>query len=1115
MDVMEPERLIRRSHSSGESVSPVKDRAAQQERFLRSHSDGLQALADGVDRAAERIKDIKLIEATALEVEKRVLEDAKKLEAEAARREAQRQEQIAQLTRSLEEERDKDKAAEIASRGREGENGGVSGTDKGKGKNMGNSIGVTARITTFLAKGKKEIRRAKSRERPQGPAPVIRTPGFIMLQRLYKMTEPQIFQEAEAFEDAVAGKYREVKAMRTKLAKRGPDGMLTGKMKRRAELVLMLRAAIEAVMATQANAGPDLLRSVRKMVQAKLVLDQSQEKRALILLQASMRMAMPVTEVNQGLPVLQRQQDMRRSLEAHRCIQRVARARVSSDVWLLSCVSIRDHVWMARRRGEDEARDAIRRFYAHHRPVTLDAGTVLSSACKTSFANSWWSSVMRAAVLLSTSAKATLERRRYRDAPAMAGIVLGFFPQAKATSFLGIHLCRCAKHHLSLGAFAHASALLAEASEQVTLAEAKAERRRRNKAQKVICRAALKFYARRMTKAAKLKKQLREAERNVREQIKAGARGRQVKVLKDTVVLLRKQVLQAIMDQEQKTREQQLQQRGKTGGSERASARRPPPGGAKRRRLVMWNPDQVADWLGELLMLEAPLMAPIQKIFITAGVDGMTLINLSSSEMVEMGIQIDYAKMIESGADVELDAALALRGVEVSEIMEEGEEEGPRGDGAAIERQEFDSGDEGQVDGDDVGDGDGNVGDGDYQDKAGDDESRPSSRASSSSSSSSGDDHLPMSQKESTQQLHPRTDDGNESASATAAAPGVTLPPIAPNRVSPRRGSCRGAVIGEEGRESSVPAWRAEAEAKMRAKNRNRRNPSPRIWTATLEPQGARVQQAGGLQVGTLPLKNNEERQAQHSFDETGCLCQHNWLCPRCFVWNRAETRYDLTACVWCFAEPPPDYHPPTWKGGIEFGTDSRCPAMLAILAQRGIAGRKTDGDGAEARGAEKVGDVGKENGGNDEGATLRPAVVLPAIKLTSRPRESYPRMPMHPPLGTMRDAGDAARVDEEWQAAELGLDRMGAVMDIGRDQFEEDDLEVKERSGALASDEQKPTGEWNWNPVDRFVASSGYSASREMALARLKPRPVSALHLRQKQLIRQRIGVKRNDFFS
>lgn len=338
----------------------------------------------------------------------------------------------------------------------------------------------------------------------------------------------------------------------------------------------------------------------------------------------------------------------------------------------------------------------------------------------------------------------------------------------------------------------------------------------------------------------------------------------------------------------------------------------------------------------------------------------------------------------------------------------------------------------------------------------------------------------------------------------------------------------------EEGPETGVVSWRAEAEAKMRVRNRRNpshslgfrvagaRNPSPRIWSATLEPQGARVQQAGGLQVGTLPLKNNDERQARHSFDEPGCLCQHNWLCPRCFVWNRAETRYDLTACVWCFAEPPRDYHPPSWKGGNEFGTDSRCPALLAILAQRGHPGGKSDRDGIETRDESAEGEVGKDGGGggkdngsDDNVGHLRQATVLPAIKLSSRPRESYPTMPMHPPLGTMRDAGDGSRVDEEWQVAELGLGRLGAVMDIGRDQFEEDDLEVKERSGALAEHEQKPTVEWSWNPADRFVATPGYSASRELAQAMLKPRPISPLHMRQHQLMRQRIGVKRNDFFS
>eukprot|EP00282_Hemiselmis_andersenii_P021227 CAMPEP_0172033382 /NCGR_PEP_ID=MMETSP1041-20130122/20417_1 /TAXON_ID=464988 /ORGANISM="Hemiselmis andersenii, Strain CCMP439" /LENGTH=109 /DNA_ID=CAMNT_0012690173 /DNA_START=56 /DNA_END=382 /DNA_ORIENTATION=+ len=109
----------------------------------------------------------------------------------------------------------------------------------------------------------------------------------------------------------------------------------------------------------------------------------------------------------------------------------------------------------------------------------------------------------------------------------------------------------------------------------------------------------------------------------------------------------------------------------------------------------------------------------------------------------------------------------------------------------------------------------------------------------------------------------------------------------------------------------------------------------------------------------------------------------------------------------------------------------------------------------------------------------------------------------MHPPIGTMRQAGDARRVDEEWQAEELGIGRQGAVQDIGRDTFEDQVLDVKERAGARPEDEAPPSAEWDWNPVGRFVAGSG--GSKEMAEALLARRPWSGLKMRQRELAAKR----------
>ena len=72
---------------------------------------------------------------------------------------------------------------------------------------------------------------------------------------------------------------------------------------------------------------------------------------------------------------------------------------------------------------------------------------------------------------------------------------------------------------------------------------------------------------------------------------------------------------------------------------------------------------------------------------------------------------------------------------------------------------------------------------------------------------------------------------------------------------------------------------------------------SPRIWStrASTDPTalGATVQphflldMHGGVDVGVRPLVKTEEQHSGHSFDEVGCLCEHNWVCGNCFAWNR------------------------------------------------------------------------------------------------------------------------------------------------------------------------------------------------------------------------------------
>lgn len=120
-----------------------------------------------------------------------------------------------------------------------------------------------------------------------------------------------------------------------------------------------------------------------------------------------------------------------------------------------------------------------------------------------------------------------------------------------------------------------------------------------------------------------------------------------------------------LLEQEKKDLEMRQQQRG--GGS-RQQARRLRNTVSQRSldRIVTWKADMVADWLVGVLQLEGVLMASIQKVFIEAGVGGMQLINMSYIDMIQMGIQVDYALAIEAATEVELEACLVFRGVEAA-----------------------------------------------------------------------------------------------------------------------------------------------------------------------------------------------------------------------------------------------------------------------------------------------------------------------------------------------------------------------------------------------------------------------------------------------------------------
>ena len=222
---------------------------------------------------------------------------------------------------------------------------------------------------------------------------------------------------------------------------------------------------------------------------------------------------------------------------------------------------------------------------------------------------------------------------------------------------------------------------------------------------------------------------------------------------------------------------------------------------------------------------------------------------------------------------------------------------------------------------------------------------------------------------------------------------------------------------------------------------------SPRMWTHTLDPSvlGSKVQPhflvdtAGGFNVGTIELVKPEEQRAGHSFQEVGCLCEHNWVCPDCFVWNRGETSFDTLVCGWCGRDRPSDYHPPTWKSAGSLGEDAECPIKSAVQAKKEYA------------------------------RVLRVSVdEAPVDWSLPQPRKAYPRLTKHPPLVSQRGTADGRRLEEEWQAQQSGCH----IIDEGEtetDNFEDDDTDIVDRTGVPEMD-LKATDHFEWNPVRRLL---------------------------------------------
>jgi hypothetical protein len=230
------------------------------------------------------------------------------------------------------------------------------------------------------------------------------------------------------------------------------------------------------------------------------------------------------------------------------------------------------------------------------------------------------------------------------------------------------------------------------------------------------------------------------------------------------------------------------------------------------------------------------------------------------------------------------------------------------------------------------------------------------------------------------------------------------------------------------------------------------------------------LEEEGGVDVGKLELVKKEERAARHSFQQVGCLCEHNWVCPVCFVWNRAETLYDGHVCVWCAAQRPQNYHPPTWLLQGHLGLDLQCP--VKVLVEQLHPSLKTL---AEERVGEQMA-KGQDNKTLIDGTAVKAlahpashahkALALPA------PRTAYPSFTKHPAIVSQRGIEDGRRLQEEWQIQDSAMN----FVDEGEtetDAFEGENTDIVERTSGKEV-QIVATDKFEWNPVLRYLNRDG-----------------------------------------
>jgi hypothetical protein len=378
----------------------------------------------------------------------------------------------------------------------------------------------------------------------------VRTPGFIMLDRLHQQAGKGLKNKQRDLWRLIKKHYAMIKKERqAEMKASGKMFLLKGDLKKRAMLTEKLRCAVLAVFAARKEQGPQMFGNLSKALDAERMLQNSPEYKAVQCLQRAVRRAQPL-KFHPGVgPSLPLAHALHVVWGAHVVLCRCAKARSTSDLAFLQRFLLRDQVrFMAAATDAETAAARLRRLYADGgRRSVYDAALVVDLSAKRALQNRRWVMFLWSGQEVARWVRTVQPRREYQQFPAISGAVRAFFPKAIATTSLANHATGLAQEMLSAGRFTLAKALLKVASSDLTMATSREEKRREFAAMTLVARRMTMYSKRFHTPAAKLRQEITALVAEIETRRAAGATAKHLAVSRNRVQDLRQQMASLVL----------------------------------------------------------------------------------------------------------------------------------------------------------------------------------------------------------------------------------------------------------------------------------------------------------------------------------------------------------------------------------------------------------------------------------------------------------------------------------------------------------------------------------------------------------------------------------------